>query len=58
MKKVFLIIAFALVLSVSSFAQKASPTEQDKTAVIPSDSYLKRGAAIGAAEKVSLNAVL
>ena len=47
-----------LVLSMPAFAQKAEPTEEDKTAAIPSNSYLKRGAAIGRSEKVSLNAVL
>ncbi len=32
----------------------AKPTDADKTAAIPSDSYLKRGAAIGNAKKISL----
>ena len=36
----------------------AEPTEQDKTAAIPSDNYLKRGAPIGNSEKVSLEKVL
>ena len=58
MKRLFLIIACGLMLSASSFAQKATPTEQDKTATIPFNSFLKRGAAIGSAQKVSLNAVL
>ena len=58
MKKVILIAMSLLVLSMPAFAQKAEPTEEDKTAAIPSNSYLKRGAAIGRSEKVSLNAVL
>src|SRR6476660_5713420 len=58
MKKVILIAMSLLVLSIPAFAQKAEPTEEDKTAAIPSTSYLKRGAAIGKSDKVSLNAVL
>jgi len=58
MKKVILIAMSLLVLSIPAFAQKAEPTEEDKTAAIPSMSYLKRGAAIGNSDKVSLNAVL
>ena len=34
------------------------PTEKDKTEAIPSSSYMKRGAAIGSAKKVSLDKVL
>ena len=37
---------------------KAKPTEADKTAAIPADGYLKRGAPIGDSDKVSLNKVL
>ncbi len=58
MKKVILIAMSLLVLSIPVFAQKTEPTEEDKTATIPANSYLKRGAAIGKSEKVSLNAVL
>ena len=58
MKKVFLIAGCLLLLAVSSWAQKASPTDKDKTEAIPTESYLKRGAAIGKSEKVSLNTVL
>jgi hypothetical protein len=51
-----------LVFSFSAFAQEGmkgkEPTEADKTAAIPTDSYLKRGAPIGKAEKVSLSKVL
>lgn len=52
----------ALALTFSAFGQeineKVKPTEQDKTAAIPSNGYLKRGAPIGAAKKVSLAKVL
>jgi hypothetical protein len=58
MKKAILIAMSLLVFSIPAFAQKAEPTEEDKTAAIPSNSYLKRGAAIGKSDKVSLNAVL
>ncbi len=36
----------------------AKPTEKDKTEAIPSNAFLKRGAAIGTSKKVSLNKVL
>ena len=36
----------------------AKPTEADKTAAIPSDGYLKRGAPIGKSQKVSLAKVM
>lgn len=58
--KLFLSLALLMTaLSFSAFAQdgmkeKAKPTEQDKTAAIPADSFLKRGAPIGNAKKVSL----
>ena len=39
-------------------ADGAEPTEKDKTEAIPSTGSLKRGAAIGTSDKVSLNAVL
>jgi hypothetical protein len=58
MKKTFLIFSILAALSLGVFAQesreKASPTEKDKIEAIPADSYLKRGATIGAAKKVSL----
>jgi hypothetical protein len=46
-------------ISVTAFGQEksktvAQPTEADKTAAIPTDGYLKRGAAIGKAEKVTV----
>ncbi|MBK7393899.1 MAG: DUF4920 domain-containing protein [Chloracidobacterium sp.] len=63
MKTFFNLAIIILALSFTAFAQedmkdKAKPTEQDKTAAIPSDSYLKRGEPIGSAKKVSLNKVL
>jgi len=62
MKKLILVVSFALVLSISAAAQEkmemATPTEKDKTEAIPSDSYLKRGTPIGEAKKVSLAKVL
>ena len=61
--KLFINLAIIiLAFSFSAFAQemkdKPQPTEADKTAAIPSDSYLKRGAPIGRAEKVSLEKAL
>lgn len=62
MKKLLVLMSLILAFSICAFAQEkmgeASPTEADKTAAIPSDSYLKRGAAIGSAKKVSLAKVL
>jgi hypothetical protein len=58
MKKTSLIIGTVLLLSTAAFAQKQSPTELDKSEAIPAASYLKRGAAIGKSDKVSLNAIL
>ncbi len=58
----FTVLMFAFTFS--AFGQmdegmgKTKPTEADKTAAIPSDSYMKRGAAISGAKKVSLNKVL
>ncbi len=51
-----------MLLTFSAFAQetseKAKPTDKDKTEAIPTNSYLKRGAAIGKSKKVSINDVL
>jgi len=61
MKKMLILMSLVLAFSVGAFAQEkmegAKPTEKDKTEAIPSDSYLKRGAAIGNSKKVSLNKV-
>lgn len=58
-------MVLVVALSSAAFGQDASekmgnakPTEADKTASIPSDSYLKRGAAISSKKSVSLNKVL
>ena len=62
MKSFFCLVILVLAFSFSAFAQEmkgmAQPTEADKTAALPSDGYLKRGAAIGDSNKVSLAAVL
>ncbi len=51
-------IAFTFSAVAQDGAEKAKPTEQDKTAAIPSDTFLKRGAPIGKAKKVSLAKVM
>ncbi len=54
-----IILAFSFsALAQGEMKEKAKPTDADKTAAIPSDSYLKRGAPIGNAKKVSLEKVL
>jgi hypothetical protein len=59
MKKLLLLIAFVIFGVTSILAQeKMEPTEKDKTESIPAVSYLKRGAPIGDAKKVSLAKVL
>lgn len=60
MKSFISLAIIILAFSFSAFAQeemkeKAQPTVTDKMAAIPSDSWMKRGAAIGKAEKVSLD---
>lgn len=63
MRSFFGLAIIILALSFTALAQedmkdKAKPTEQDKTAAIPTDSYLKRGETVGKAKKVSLNKAL
>ncbi len=62
MRSLITLAILMLGLSVSGLAQETKshpvPTEDDKTAAIPSDDYLKRGAPIGNAKKVSLKAVM
>jgi hypothetical protein len=62
MKQILIITGLILTISFGAFAQetreKAKPTDDDKTAAIPADKYLLRGAPIGRSEKVSLNKVL
>lgn len=59
--RLFLLTLLVSVLSINAFAQdkmeKKSPTEADKTAVFASDGTIRRGAALGNSEKVSLNEV-
>ncbi|MFM9903333.1 MAG: DUF4920 domain-containing protein [Pyrinomonadaceae bacterium] len=61
MKFISLVILM-LAFTFTAFAQDkmggAEPTEQDKMAAIPTDSFLKRGEPIGNSKKVSLNRVL
>lgn len=54
----FAILLFAIGISAQEMTDKQKPTDEDKTAAIPTDSYLKRGAPIGKSKKVSLNKVL
>ena len=58
MKTIFSLVIVILTLTFSAYGQEkmahAKPTDADKTAAIPSDGYLKRGAAIGNAKKISL----
>jgi len=63
MKSLISLAIIIVAFSFSAFAQeemkeKAQPTEADKTAAIPADSYLKRGAPIGNSKKVSLEKAL
>lgn len=56
-------MVLTLAFSFSAFAQeegkeKIKPTEADKTAAIPADSWLKRGAPVGKAKKASLQKAL
>ncbi len=53
-----LILAFSFSAFGQELSEKAKPTEQDKTAAIPSDTFLKRGAPIGSAKEVSLEKVI
>jgi hypothetical protein len=63
MKKILMITGLMLAFSIFGYAQddmvnKPQPTEADKTAVIPTDVFLKRGAPIGASAKVSISKAL
>ena len=62
MNKILFLTICLITFSTAVLAQEgtkgAEPTDADKNAAIPSDSYLKRGAPIGKAEKVSLSKVL
>jgi hypothetical protein len=62
MKFIISTAILVFMFTLSAFAQetkeKAKPTDDDKTAAIPTNSYLKRGAAIGKSRRVSINNVL
>lgn len=62
MKKLLFTLGLVGVFAFGAFAQcgseKVKATDEDKNAVIPADSFMRRGAAIGTAEKVSLTKVL
>jgi hypothetical protein len=62
MKSIFSLLLLVLIFSAGAYAQekmeKAKPTEKDKTEAIPTKGVLKRGAALGNSEKVSLAKVL
>ena len=53
-----LILAFSLPALAQEMKGMAEPTEADKSAAIPTGTYLKRGAQIGNAKKVSLEKAL
>ena len=62
MKILLTLSLLTLTLTITSLAQedkeKIKPTDADKTAAIPSGSYLKRGEPIGNSKKVSLEKAL
>ena len=62
MKRLIVLMGLLLTMALGTLAQEkmggAEPTEQDKMAAIPADTYLKRGAPIGNSKKVSLNKAL
>jgi hypothetical protein len=59
MKLLFGLTSIILAFTFATVAQeKASPTDTDKNEAIPSTTYLKRGAPIGSAKKVSLAKVM
>ena len=58
MKRISLLTFVAMLTCGAAFAQEKQATEKDKNEAIPSTGFLKRGAAIGSAKKVSLADVL
>ena len=65
MKKLFILLSLVCAMSLSALAQgkmegmgEAKPTEMDKTAAIPTNGVLKRGAALTNAKKVSLAKIM
>lgn len=58
MNKLLTLCAFICLFTFGAIAQEKSPTEKDKTEAIPSKGVLKRGAALGNSQKISLAKVL
>jgi len=66
MKKLIILVVVVLSMSIGAYAQMdkkmdmggREATDAEKTAVIPADSYLKRGEPIGDSKKVSLTKAL
>lgn len=57
-KLILLLCLFTLGSVLAAAQEEMKPTEKDKTEAIPTASYMKRGAPIGTAKKVSLAKVL
>ena len=53
-----MLLSSVVLVCAQEMKHDASPTDADKTAAIPTKGYLKRGAAVGGAKKVSLNKAL
>lgn len=53
-----MLFAFSFVAFAQEKMSETKPTDADKTAAIPSDSYMKRGAPLGDSKKVSLAKVM
>ena len=64
MKRIIALTALVMAFSFAAFAQMdegkstPKPTDKDKTEAIPTDSYLKRGIAIGMGKTASIDSVL
>jgi hypothetical protein len=56
--KLITLFTVILALTIAATAQEKGPTDLDKNEAIPAATFLKRGSAIGNAEKVSLAKVL
>jgi hypothetical protein len=56
--KLITFLTLIMALAITAAAQERSPTDLDKNEAIPATTFLKRGAAIGNAEEVSLARVL
>jgi len=58
MKRITLLLLFVVLGCAAAFGQEMQATDKDKNEAIPSTGFLKRGAPIGNAKKVSLANVL